>query len=158
MSDEHKCGCEAGYRDVVTGDLKAYAAGERGVGLEIATDPCGTMYLGSDRDEAWAKAHLGKHLAVTITQFPDRGPMVVDIGILEGRASDLARTAARVGMALGSEIWKGAGGEWHVRVPTDYPKFKELGGTNVIHLTDEMLEIVDKRIQQLKRAHDSDQR
>lgn len=151
MSDEaFKCGCEAGYRDVVTGDLKGYALGAHGVALEIAMDPCGTMYLGSDHDETWAKANKGKHLAITITQFPNQGPQVIDIGLLEGRASDQARKAARLGLALGVEIRRTSAGEWHAHLPKDHPMIPRVGG-RILPFTDEMLDTVDARIEQLKR-------
>lgn len=164
MSDEtFKCGCTAGYREVVTGDLKGYAVGVQGVALEIAMDPCGTMYLGSDQDEALAKANVGKHLAVTITQFPDQGPKIVDIGILDGRASDLARKAARTGFAMGILIVKVGEGQWHAHIPKGsipkgHPILKELGNDNMIPMTDDLIDMLDTKIQQLKRDHDSKHR
>lgn len=159
MSDEaFKCGCVAGYREVVTGDLKDYAVGAQGVALEIAMDPCGTMYLGCDRDEMWAKATKGKHLAVTITQFPNQGPQVVDIGILEGRASDLAKKAARIGMMMRISIVKVGDGQWHAHIPKGaipegHPILQELEGTNELRFTDDTLEVLDAKLQQLKRDH-----
>lgn len=155
-AESFKCGCKAGYREVTTGDLKAYAPGVKGVGLEIAMDPCGTMYVGCERDEAWAKANLGRHLAITITQFPNQGPMVVDVGVLEGRASDLARKAARLGALLVVMIVKVGEDQWHVHIPKGaipggHPILQELEGRNELRFTDEMLEALDAKLQQLKR-------
>jgi hypothetical protein len=159
MSEEpFKCGCSAGYRDVVTGDLKGYAVGAQGVALEISMDPCGTMYLGCDRDEAWAKANKGKHLAVTITQFPDQGPKVIDIGILEGPDSLMAKKAARVGAMMGMEIKKVGDSQWHAHIPkgsipAGHPILAELGDRKMIPLGDDQIDAIDAKLQQLKRDH-----
>ena len=161
MSGEaFKCGCKAGYREVVTGDLKRYVIGAGGVALEIAMDPCGTMYVGCNHDEAWAKANVGKHLIVTITQFPEQGPRVVDIGVLEGRASELARKAARVGFALDIMILKVGEGQWHAHIPKGaipegHPILEVLDGQDVLHLTDDLLDELDAKLQKLKRDHES---
>lgn len=159
MSDEaFKCGCKAGYREVVTGDLKRYVPGDGGVALEIAMDPCGTMYVGCNHDEAWAKANVGKHLTVTITQFPEGGPKVVDIGNLEGRTSELVRKAARVGAILGVLVVKVGDGQWHIHipkgaVPEGHPILEALGDQDVVPLTDDQLDGLDARLQKLKRDH-----
>lgn len=161
MSNEgFKCGCKTGYREVVTGNLKSYAAGVGGVALEIAMDPCGTMYVGCNHDEAWAKANMGKHLVVTITQFPEQGPQVVDIGILEGRASELARKAARVGGFLGVMVLKVGDGQWHVHIPKGavpggHPILEALDSRDVVPLTDDQLGGLDANLQKLKRDHES---
>lgn len=161
MRDEaFKCGCKAGYREVVTGDLKHYVAGVGGVALEIAMDPCGTMYVECNQDEAWAKANVGRHLVVTITQFPEAGPQVVDIGILEGRASDLARKAARVGGFLGIEVKKVGDGQWHAHIPKGaipegHPILDALDGREMLPLTDDQLDDLEAKLQNLKRDHDS---
>jgi hypothetical protein len=164
MNDEpFKCGCVAGYREVVTGDLKAYAASQGGVGLEIAMDPCGTMYLSCDRDETWARAHLRKHLVVTITQFPNQGPKVVDIGVLAGRDSCMARKAARVGAMMGIEIKKVGNGQWHAHIPKGsipdgHPILEEFGDLKMISMTDDQVDALDGKLQQFKRDHRTTER
>jgi hypothetical protein len=151
-----KCGCQTGYREVITGDLKAYAANSHGVALEIAIDPVGTMWVGCDRDEAWAKANVGKHLVITITQFPNGGDRVIDIGLLEGRTSDLAKKAARVGFALGIEIRRGSDGSWHGHLPKGHEMIERLGGARAIPLTEEAIEAVAAKIEQAKRDPERD--
>jgi hypothetical protein len=151
-----KCGCTTGYREVTTGDLKAYTGTNGGVVLEIAMDPCGTMYFGVEKDSAWAKAHIGKHLVITITQFPNQGPQVIDVGVLEGRDSEMAKKAARVGFALGIEIRKGADGSWHGHLPKGHEMIERLGGARAIPLTEEAIEVVAAKIEQAKRDHGRD--
>lgn len=154
-----KCGCERGYRDVITGTLKAYAAGSDGVALAIAMDPCGEAFLGCDKDEAWAKAHIGSHLNITITQFPNQGSRVVDIGLLIGRASELAHKAAWVGMVMWAHPVKVGEGRWELHltsksIPKGHPILEELKGQTVLPIREHELEVMYDKMQKLKRDHE----
>jgi len=152
MSDEpFKCGCETGYRDVSTGTLLKFEAGPAGVGLLLEMDDGSDMAFGLDRDADWAKAHVGKHLRVTIIQAPKQGPRDIAVEVIEGRESDLARKVARLMWVLGIEIKRGEEGLYHGHLPKDHPMIEKFGGKRVIPLPEGVIDTMADRLEAMIR-------